>query len=82
MAHLVLHNIDTAIVDKLKQRAEKHCRELEDELTAILRDALLTTDGQEGEVTFETYLQTMPDVGADADFSRIEGSIRDASLAD
>jgi hypothetical protein len=47
-----------------------------------LRDALLTTDGQEGEVTFETYLQTMPDVGAYADFSRIEGSIRDASLAD
>lgn len=33
-------------------------------------------------ITFESYLRSMPDVGTDADFSRIEGSIRDVDLAD
>ncbi|MBI2477211.1 MAG: hypothetical protein HYV60_00725 [Planctomycetia bacterium] len=33
-------------------------------------------------MTFESYLRTMPDVGTDADFSRIEGSMRDVDLAD
>jgi hypothetical protein len=31
---------------------------------------------------FEEYLKQMPDVGTDADFSRIEGSIRDINLAE
>jgi hypothetical protein len=30
----------------------------------------------------EAYLRKMPDVGTDADFSRIEGSIRDVNLAE
>ena len=30
-----------------------------------------------GTMTFETYLRTMPDVGTDEDFARIEGRTRD-----
>jgi hypothetical protein len=33
-------------------------------------------------MTFEAYLRTMPDVGTDADFSRIAGSLRDIDLAE
>ncbi len=33
-------------------------------------------------MTFESYLRTMPDVGDDNDFSRIEGSMREIDLAD
>jgi plasmid stability protein len=63
----------------LKERAEKHRRSVEDEHRAILRDTLLVGD-QDLSTTFEEYLRKMPDVGRDADFSRIEGSIRDVDL--
>ena len=49
---------------------------------AILRDVLLVGDQESSAMTFEAYLRKMPDVGTDADFSRIEGSIRDVNLAD
>jgi hypothetical protein len=38
--------------------------------------------GDSATITFESYLRSMPDVGTDADFSRIEGTIRDIDLAD
>ena len=33
-------------------------------------------------MTFEAYLRTMPDVGSDEDFARIEGAIRDVAPGD
>jgi predicted DNA-binding antitoxin AbrB/MazE fold protein len=36
---------------------------------------------RQGISSFEAYLQSMPNAGQDADFSRIEGSIRDTGLA-
>ncbi len=39
----------------------------------------LEVDKEPRDVTFEAYLGQMPDVGADADFSRIEGSIHTVS---
>jgi hypothetical protein len=47
-----------------------------------LREVLLGPAGQQGEITFEAYLQTMPNVGGDEDFTRIEGSIREIDLSD
>ncbi len=82
MAELIVHEVEPAIVTRLKQRADKHRRSIEDEHKAILRDVLLGTDLAASPLTFEQYLREMPDVGTDADFSRIEGSIRDVSLAD
>lgn len=82
MAELLLRDVEPAIVARLKQRAEQHRRSVEDEHKAILRDLLLADDQDAPKLTFEAYLRTMPDVGTDADFSRIEGSIRDVSLAE
>jgi hypothetical protein len=60
---------------------------------AVLPDqkmrVLITVLGPDADVsenslgmTFESYLRTMPDVGTDIDFSRIEGSMRDVDLSD
>ena len=39
-------------------------------------------DQQTSSTTFEAYLRQMPDVGTDADFSRIEGTMRDLNLTE
>lgn len=80
MSELVLREVEPSIVEKLKQRAEKHHRSVDEEHRAILRETLLGDSDQTPTMTFEAYLRTMPDVGTDADFSRIEGAIRDVDL--
>lgn len=82
MAELLVREVEPAIVARLKQRAEEHRRSVEDEHRAILREVLLKDDLPTPALTFEAYLRQMPEVGTDADFSRIEGSIRDVNLAD
>ncbi|ETX00701.1 MAG: hypothetical protein ETSY2_38605 [Candidatus Entotheonella gemina] len=77
MAELTVRDIEPEIVEKLQKRAERHGRSVEEEHRAILRDALVENRGETPTMTFEAYLRTMPDVGTDADFSRIEGLIRD-----
>ena len=71
-----------AFVAKLKERAVRQGRSAEEEHRAILREVLLGPAAQQGEITFESYLQTMPNVGEDEDFSRIEGSMREIDLSD
>ena len=80
MTELILREVEFSIVEKLKQRAEKHYRSVEEEHRAILRDTLLGGGEEVPTVAFEAFLRTMPDVGTDTDFSRIEGSIRDVDL--
>ncbi len=82
MAELIVRDVDPAILAKLKKRADEHRRSVEEEHRAILCDALLACDQEAPGMTFEAYLRKMPDVGNDADFSRIEGSIRDVNLAE
>lgn len=82
MAELIVRDVDPTIVARLKERADQHRRSVEDEHRAILRDALLAGEQGTPAITFEAYLRQMPDVGTDADFSRIEGSIRDINLAE
>ncbi len=48
----------------------------------ILRTKQLPGDQETTATTLEAYLRKMPDVGTDADFSRIEGSLRDIDLAE
>ncbi len=82
MSELVVHDVEPAIVARLKQRADEHRRSVEDEHRTILRDALMAGDQEATAINFEAYLRKMPDVGTDADFSRIEGSLRDIDLAE
>jgi plasmid stability protein len=82
VAELFVRDVEPAIVAKLERRAEEHRRSVEDEHRAILRDVLSADEQERPTMTFEAYLRNMPDVGTDADFSRIEGSIRGVDLAE
>lgn len=69
MANLVVRNLDQRIVNALKQRAARHGRSAEAEHRAILEEILLPTPGKK---SFAEVLSSMPNVGQDADFERIE----------
>jgi len=69
MANLVVRNLDQRIVNALKQRAARHGRSAEAEHRAILEEILLPKPGKK---SFAEVLSSMPNVGQDADFERIE----------
>ena len=69
MASLIVRNIDQNIVDALKQRAVRNGRSVEAEHRSLLEDVLLKPKRK----TFAEVLSSMPDVGRDSDFERIQG---------
>ncbi|MDL1959265.1 MAG: DNA-binding protein [Deltaproteobacteria bacterium] len=68
MANLVVRNLDKHIVDVLKQRAARHGRSAEAEHRVILKEVLLPSNRK----SFAEVLSSMPNVGRDDDFERIE----------
>ncbi|MEA1991906.1 MAG: DNA-binding protein [Thermodesulfobacteriota bacterium] len=68
MANLVVRNLDKRIVDILKQRAARHGRSAEAEHRVILKEVLLPSNRK----SFAEVLSSMPNVGRDDDFERIE----------
>jgi plasmid stability protein len=69
MANLVVRNLDPEIVGALKQRAAAHGRSAEAEHRLILQQALLKPRQR----SFAEVLQSMPNVGLDSDFERMNG---------
>jgi plasmid stability protein len=82
MAQLIVRKLDSEIVARLKERAGKHGHSAEEEHRLILRQVLMGTEKEEQQMTFEQYLRSMPDIGQDEDFARIEGSMRDIDLSE
>lgn len=70
MASLVVRNLDPDIVDALKQRAARHGRSAEAEHRALLEMVLLRPRGK----SFAEALASMPDIGTDEDFERVDDS--------
>ena len=68
MANLVVRNLDKRVVDALKQRAARHGRSAEAEHRALLEELLLHPKGK----SFAEVLSTMPNVGRDEDFERLQ----------
>ena len=68
MANLVVRNLDKRIVESLKKRAARHGHSAEAEHRAILEQTLLPTKKK----TFAQILATMPNVGQDMDFERVD----------
>jgi antitoxin FitA len=79
MANLVVRNLDQRIVDALKQRAARHGRSAEAEHRAILEEVLLGTPKKR---SFAEALASMPNVGQDEDFERLEDADEDAHVFD
>lgn len=69
MAQLIVRNIEDELVRELKLRAARNARSAEEEHRQILR-RVLRPDSHRS--SFKELLSTMPDVGDDQDFERIE----------
>lgn len=78
MPSLVVRNLDATIINALKQRAVEHQRSTEAEHRAILAEVLL----KPARKSFAEVLASMPDVGDDADFQRIndDGKVADVFM--
>jgi plasmid stability protein len=68
MANLIVRNVDETIVKALKARAGKRGTSAEAEHRAILVEALTKPRRK----SFAEVVASMPNVGTDADFERIE----------
>ena len=68
MPDLLVRGVDEAIVRALKERAGAHGQSAEAEHRAILIAALARPRRR----TFAQVLASMPDVGLDSDFERVE----------
>lgn len=68
MATLIVRNVDEAIVKALKQRASRHGVSAEAEHRKILEQVLL----QPAKQSFVEVLRSIPNVGNDSDFERVQ----------
>ena len=68
MANLIVRNVDERIVRALKSRAGKHGRSAEAEHRELLAAALLKSRAK----SFAEVLASIPNVGKDVDFARID----------
>ncbi len=72
MPSLTVKNIDTSIINALKERALKHHRTIEAEHRAVLMQALM----QPKRKTFAEALLSIPNVGTDNDFERLNDDVQ------
>ena len=70
VADLLVRGVDDAVVRALKKRAGAHGRSAEAEHREILASALARPRKR----SFAEVLASMPDVGTDADFERVNAS--------
>jgi plasmid stability protein len=68
MANLLVRDIEASLVQALKQRAAKHGRSAEAEHRAILAEVLRRPRRRH----LAEVLASMPNVGRDRDFARVE----------
>lgn len=77
MAQLIVRNLDPELVHQLKMRAAQHGRSMEAEHREILRQALQAPQPKE---TLQSLLLSIPPIGDDADFARIQDRGREVEL--
>jgi plasmid stability protein len=78
MVDLLVRGVDEAIVRALKERAGRHGRSAEAEHREILAAALARPRRR----SFAEVLASMPDVGVDADFERMQSTKEAPSVFD
>jgi plasmid stability protein len=78
MANLIVRSLDQQVVDALKQRAAAHGRSAEAEHRLILQQALT----RPAKRPLADVLGSMPDVGRDSDFERVDTQSRPPDVFD
>lgn len=76
MAQLVVRNVEEDVVVALRRKAAANGRSAEAEHREILRVALL----EQPPLSFKEMLLSIPDVGEDADFARVQDLGRKVEL--
>jgi len=76
-AQLIVRNLDPAIVAALRAGAARSGRSMEAEHRDILTSALRRSRRR---TTFKEWLEKMPDVGTDRDFTRTRSKARRVRL--
>jgi antitoxin FitA len=71
VADLLVRGVDDAVVRALKERAGEHGRSAEAEHRAILASALARPRKR----SFAEVLASMPEVGVDSDFERLNPAV-------
>lgn len=74
MSRLLVRDLDPDIVKALKRQAARHGRSAEAEHRELLKQALLGPKKK----SFARALASMPNVGKDSDFERIDDSESDS----
>ena len=69
MPDLIVRKLEPEIIEALRQRAARNGRSAEMEHRAILRDVLLVLNKR----SLAEVLTTIPNVGQDSDFARVQG---------
>ncbi len=77
MANLIVRNVDAAVVKALKQRASLHGISAEAEHRKILEQVLL----RPAQKSFAEALRSIPNVGNDSDFERVQDDVRQDDTA-
>jgi antitoxin FitA len=72
MPDLVVRRLEPEVVEALKQRAAKNGRSAEAEHREILQEVLMKPRRR----NYADVLASMPDVGEDADFERVQSTRR------
>ncbi len=78
MPSLVVRNLDESIINALKARAVAHHRSTEAEHRAILAEVLMKPQRK----SFAEALSSIPAVGTDADFIRLNDDTRAPNVFD
>lgn len=78
MPSLVVRNLDETIINALKARAVEHHRSTEAEHRAILAEVLMRPQRK----SFAEALSSIPAVGTDADFMRLNDATRAPNVFD
>ena len=79
MSQLIVRNLPSTLVRKLKSRAVEHGVSAEEEHRRILGNALAGPDDDFPDL--KAVLLAMPEVGTDTDFARLKQLPRDLDLS-
>ena len=78
----MVRKLEASLVQKLKERAAKNGVSAEEEHRRILNEAMNGGGDSKPKMSFKEFLMYGCGTDVDAEFSRIEGTIRDVDLSD
>ena len=80
MAQLIVRNLEEGVKTRLRRRAARHGRSMEEEARDILRNAVRKEDDDRGQGIGSEMAALFRANGTDVEFEELRGSVRPASF--